>query len=159
MTKEERKGDKFRVRADLALFEAMEKDGRLSEAGFARKTHISPTTVHYAMQRIRERDFFKVKAVPRLERFQEIPLGIIGFVNVHPPKIHELKDKYGNAPEVLQFFHDDKDFVLFAMESSVSALTRMFFDIMEYVEQKPCIYTYPQPSPNVRLLYQIRCWM
>jgi hypothetical protein len=57
---------KFRVKADLALFQAIQQDGRLSEQSIASRTRISPTTVHYAMKRIRQRDFFEIKAVPRL---------------------------------------------------------------------------------------------
>ena len=48
----------FKVQADLALFEAIQENGRLSETGIAKMTNIPATTVHYAMQRIKQRDFF-----------------------------------------------------------------------------------------------------
>ena len=51
---------KFRVKADLALFEAIQEDGRLSEEKIAQKTATSATTVHYAMERIKKRDFFDI---------------------------------------------------------------------------------------------------
>jgi len=113
----EQKSDvKFKVKADLALFEAIQKDGRLSEERISQETSIPATTVHYAMERIKQRNFFEIKAVPILERFSEIPTAIIGFSSVHPAKIRELEQKYANKPEVLQFFHSEKDVAGFPLD-------------------------------------------
>ncbi|MFC1714627.1 winged helix-turn-helix transcriptional regulator [Candidatus Poribacteria bacterium] len=131
---------KFRVKAELALFEALQKDGRLSEEKISKKTGTSATTVHYALDRIRGRDFFKVMAVPKLEKFPEIPMAIIGFSNVHPVKIKELKEKYANKPEVTQFFHGEKDAVIFLMDSKAEALTEKLFGIMDIAQEKPSVY-------------------
>ena len=131
---------KFRVKAELALFEALQKDGRLSEDKISKETGISATTVHYALDRIRARNFFKVVAVPKLEQFPEIPIAIIGFSNVHPVKIKELKEKYAKKPEVMLFFHGEKEVVLFLMDSNAGALTEKLFGIMDMVQEKPSIY-------------------
>lgn len=138
--------EKFKVKVDLALFEAIQKDGRLSEEGIAKKTGISSTTVHYALERIRERDFFKILAVPILKRFMEIPMAVIGFSNVHPAKIEELKDEYKEKQEILQFIHSKKDVVLFVMDESEDALTKTLFKIMEELDEKPCLYI---TSPDI----------
>lgn len=140
MAKGEDKNRKFKVKADLALFETIQRDGRLSEEKIAQKVNISSTTVHYSMERIRKRGFFQIKAVPILEKFQEIPLAIIGFSNVHPMKVKKLKDTYAGKQEIIHFFHDDKDVILVVMDSSDSSLTRNLFDIMELLNEKPCIY-------------------
>jgi DNA-binding Lrp family transcriptional regulator len=140
MAKGEMKNTKFRVKADLALFAAIQRNGRLSEGRIAREINIPATTVHYALERIRQRDFFDIKAVPRLERFREIPLAIMGFSHVHPARIQELRRDYVNAVEVVQFFHGVKDVLLFVMASSVDALTGHLFDIMERLDEKPCLY-------------------
>lgn len=134
------KNVKFRVKADLALFEAIEEDGKLSEGRLAYKTNIPPTTVHYAMERIRRRGFFQIRAVPKLERFPEIPMAIIGFSSVHPIKIQQLEDEYASKPEIIQFIHSERDMVLFAMDTSIDALTKRLYRIMELVKEKPCIY-------------------
>lgn len=131
---------KFKVKAELALYEALQKDGRLSEDKIAKKTGISSTTVHYALDRIRGRDFFKVMAVPDLEKFSEIPMAIIGFSNVHPVKIKELREKYAKKSEVTQFFHGEKEAVIFLMDSSAGALTEKLFGIMDIAQEKPSIY-------------------
>ena len=141
---------KFKVKSDLSLFKAIQRNGRLSELALAQQTNISATTIHYAMQRLRQRDFYCVKAVPRLELFQEIPLAVIGFANVHPVKLQELKEKYIDIAEVVQFFHSEKDVVLFVMDVGIASLTKKLFDIIEYLEEKPCIYI---TSPKIAKCY------
>lgn len=136
----DKEGAKFRVKADLALFEALQKDGRLSEEGIATHTKISATTVHYALERIRERKFFEIKAVPRLEKFSEIPMAIIGFSNVHPVKIKQLAERCAKKPEIVQCFHSEKEVMLLVMDTTMSALTKKLFEIMEQLGEKPNIY-------------------
>lgn len=138
--------DKFRVKADLALFQAIQQDGRLSEQSISQITDIPPTTVHYAMQRIRQRDFFRIKAVPRLEKFREIPMAVIGFSHVHPMRIHYLRDKYSGIPEIIQFLHSEKDVLLYVMETEPHKLSEKVFDIMEQLGEKPCLY---MSSPTI----------
>lgn len=137
---------KFKVKADLALFEAIQKDGRLSEEGVAKETGIPATTVHYAMERIRKRDFFEIRAVPMLEKFSEIPMAIIGFSNVHPAKINELKNKYASKQEIMQFFHSDKDILMLVTDTGMDSLTKKLFDIMAVAGEKPSIYI---TSPSI----------
>ena len=132
--------DKFKVKADLALFEAIQENGKLSEEGIAHRTHIPSTTVHYAMERIRQRDFFRIKAVPMFDRFPEIPMAVICFSDVHPLKIQKLKEKHEDKPEIVQFVHSERDVVMFVMDSSAESLTKRLFDIMEHAGEKPCIY-------------------
>ncbi len=131
---------KFRVKADLALFQAIQQNGRLSEQSIASKTNIPSTTIHYAMKRIRQRDFFEIKAVPKLQRFQEIPMAVVGFSDVHPLKIQELRNQYANKPEVVQFFHSDKDVLLLVMDARTTVLTEKLVNMMELVAEKPCLY-------------------
>jgi DNA-binding Lrp family transcriptional regulator len=131
---------KFRVKADLALFEAIQHDGRLSEEAIAQKTKIPATTVHYAMDRIRQRDFFKIMAVPMLEKFSEIPMAVIGFSNAHPFRIKELVQKYSAKPEIVQLLHSERDVLLVVMEPNKDALTKRLYEIMQFLDEKPSIY-------------------
>ena len=141
---------KFKVKSDLSLFKAIQRNGRLSELALAQQTNISATTVHYAMQRLKQRDFFNIRAVPRLDMFQEIPLAIIGFANVHPMKLQELKERYIDIAEIVQFFHSEKDVVLFVMDVRKAELTKKLFDIIECIQEKPCIYI---TSPKIARCY------
>ena len=141
---------KFRVKADLALFQAIQQDGRLSEQSIASRTNIPSTTIHYAMKRMRQRDFFEIKAVPKFERFQEIPMAVMGFADVHPLKVQELRDQYASRPEIMQFFHSDKDVLLFVMDARTTTLTEKLVDIMELVAEKPCLYI---TSPRIVKYY------
>jgi len=131
---------KFKVKSELALYEEIQRNGRLSEEGISQRIHIPATTVHYAMERIRDRDFFDIKAMPKLEKFSEIPLGVICFTNVHPVKVQKFRQRYSDMPEIAQFLHDDTDVLLVVMESSTEALTKRMFDIMEHLGEKPCLY-------------------
>lgn len=131
---------KFRVKADLVVFEALQQYGKMSEEGIARQSSIPATTVHYAVDRIKARRFFEIKAVPQLERFSEVPMAVIGFTSVHPVKLGQLKEKLAQVAEVVQLFHTDRDVVLFVMGSSMESLTRRLHDIMKYVDEEPCIY-------------------
>ncbi len=135
------KGDvKFRVKVDLALFEAIQRDGKLSESEIARRTHISPTTVHYAMSRIKKRGFFKIKAVPCLERFPRIPKALIGFGGLSQDSVNALRAGYETNPRVMQFFYDSKSVILFVVGPSMEELTRSLFDIVECAGKRPCIH-------------------
>ena len=129
----------FKVKAELALYEALQRDGRLSEVKLAEETGISPTTVHYALDRIRSREIFKVQAVPVLEKFS-VPMAIIGFSNVHPVKIKELEEKYAGKPEVVQLYHSEKDVVMILMDADNDKLTKKLFAVMELVGEKPSVY-------------------
>ena len=131
---------KFKVKADLAIYKAIQRNGRLSEKAIGKAANISSTTVHYAVTRLRKREFFEIKAVPKLEKFSEIPSAIIGFSNVHPVKIKELEEKCAGMPEVVHFFHSENDVELFVMDSSAEALTKKLFAIMELMHDKPSIY-------------------
>ena len=92
------------------------------------------------MQRIRQRDFFRIKAVPRLEKFHEIPMAVIGFSHVHPLRIHYLRDKYADTPEVIQFLHSDRDVLLYVMDAETHKLSERLYSIMHQIDEKPCLY-------------------
>ena len=140
MTGNQKERVKFEVKADLVLFEVLQKEGRASEEKIAKQTHIPPTSVHRAKKRLTQRDFFRIQAIPMLERFGEIPMAIIGFSNVHPLKIKELLQQYAKKATVVQFFHSEKDVVMLVMEKSMETLKKRLFEIMEQVEEKPSLY-------------------
>ena len=136
----------FKVMVDLIVFKALQQDGTLSFDRIAHRTGISPTTVQYAVERLKERDFYDIKAAPRLERFQDkIPMAIIGFSDAHPIAIDQLEQKYRNKSEALSMIRGEKEIVLFMMDSSRGRLARKLHDIMIKMNQKPSIYiTSPQ---------------
>ena len=146
MAEKDKEGLKFKVKAELALFEALQENGKLSEEGAAIKTATSATTIHYAMDRIRKRDFFEIKAVPKLEKFPEIPMAVIGFSNVHPENIDKLKEKYADKPEILQFLHSEMDIMMVVIDASTDELRRRLHDIIKLAGEKPCIY---MTSPEI----------
>ena len=138
--------DLFKVKVDLIVFKALQQDGTLSFEKLAEKTKIHPTTVQYAVERLRKRDFYDIKAVPMLGRFQQkIPMAVIGFSDAHPIAIEQLEKNYKEKPEVLFLIRGEKEVILFMMDSSKERLARKLYDIMSRMSQKPSIYiTSPQ---------------
>ena len=138
--------DLFKVKVDLIVFKALQQDGVLSFDRLADRTKIHPTTVQYAVERLRKRDFYDMKAAPRLEKFQQkIPMAVIGFSDAHPIAIEQLERKYMEKPEVLSMIRGEKEIILFMMDSSKERLAGILHDIMIRMNQKPSIYiTSPQ---------------
>jgi len=132
---------KFKVKADLAIFEALQENGKLSEEKIAKKTKIPSTTVHYALERLRKRDFFEIVAVPKLDRFQEeVPMAVVGFNDVDPRVLERVKREYASMEETLMFLHGEKEVLMFLVDSNKDRLTKRLFEIMEMVDSKPSIY-------------------
>jgi DNA-binding Lrp family transcriptional regulator len=136
----------FKVMVDLIVYKALQDDGTLSLDGIAHRTGIHPTTVQYAIDRLRKRDFYDVRAVPRLERFQhDVPMAVIGFSDAHPIAIDQLERNYRDKPEVLFMIRGEKEIVLFMMDLSREKLAKKLYSIMGMMSQKPSIYiTSPQ---------------
>ncbi len=133
--------DLFKVKVDLIVFKALQQDGTLSFEKLAEKTRIHPTTVQYAVERLRKRDFYDIKAVPRLDKFQhKIPMAVIGFSDAHPIAIEQLEKNYKEKPEVLFLIRGEKEVILFMMDSSKERLAKKLYDIMRRMSQKPSIY-------------------
>jgi len=141
----------FKVKVDLMVFKALQQDGTLSFEKLAEKTKIHPTTVQYAVERLRKRDFYDIKAVPRLGKFQQkIPMAIIGFSDAHPIAIEQLEKNYKEKPEALFLIRGEKEVILFMMDSSKERLAKKLYDIMSRMSQKPSIYiTSPQMAKFV----------
>ncbi len=138
-----KKGEKpkFKVKAELAIYEALQENGKLSEEKIAKKTKISATTVHYALERLKKRDFFDILAMPKLQHFQdEIPMAVIGFNDVDPRAIQKVKEEYGNSDMTLMLLCGDRELVLFWVEQDTERLTKAMFRLMELVDSKPSTY-------------------
>lgn len=142
MPKKLKKGDqKFKVKSDLAIFEALQEDGKLSEGKIAKKTKIPPTTVHYALERLKKRHFFDIAAIPKLSGFEnEIPMAVIGFNSVTPKRLERVKKEHGNRDTTLMFLYGEKEVVMFLISTDKDRLTKKLFEIMEILNSKPSIY-------------------
>ena len=67
-------------------------------------------------------------------------MAIMGFTNINPAKLLALKRKSETTAEIAQFFHDEKNLLLFIMDSSADMLSRRLFGIMEQIGEKPRLY-------------------
>lgn len=131
----------FKVMVDLLVFKALQQDGTLSLDRIADRTGIHPTTVQSAVRRLRKRDFYSIKAVPDLAKFQDrLPMAVIGFSDAHPIAIDQLERHYAGKPAVLFMIRGEKEIILFMIDSSKEGLVKSLHDIMIRMNQKPSIY-------------------
>lgn len=139
--------EKFRVKSELDLFRLLQNRGKLSDSAVAKHLGIGSTTANMAYQRLRERGFFDIHAVPRLDRFQETPMGLIAFADLSPVAASGLASAYRSSPFVRLIIEGKGQMVLLVIEESVERLTQLLFEMMNRVEAKPCLYILP---PRIR---------
>ena len=134
------KEKKFKLESELELFKALQKYGKLSNKAISEKTGIPPTTIQSIFARIEERKFYDVKAVPKLEEFPEAPMAFIGFLNVHPVRLKQLKEKSIEREQFRGFIHSDKEVFLFLTDEDKDKLTEMIFEVMELLQARPTLH-------------------
>ena len=134
------KDKKFKLKSELDLFKALQKYGKPSNEALSEKTGISPTTIQSIYNRIEERDFYDIKAVPKLKEFSEVPMAFIGFLDIHPVRLRQLKEKSLERKQFRGFIHNDKEVLLFLMDEDRDKLTKLIFDIMELLQARPILH-------------------
>ena len=72
------KEKKFKLKSELELFKALQKYGKLSNEALSKKTGISATTIQSIFRRIEDREFYHIRAVPKLEKFSGSSLFGVG---------------------------------------------------------------------------------
>jgi DNA-binding Lrp family transcriptional regulator len=131
---------KFTSQSDIELFKALQKFGKLSHKKLAKKTRMPKTTVQYAYDRLQERKFYDIKALPRLDQFPELPIAFLSFTNLHPIKLRTLKNIYSKKEEVRVLIINAKDILIILMHSSKDRLTELIFEIMEKAQARPTLH-------------------
>ena len=76
------------------MFQALQKNAKLSQQKLSKITGFPRTTIQYANERLQKRDFYDIKAIPKLEAFPELPTALLCFENLHPIKLKNLKKSY-----------------------------------------------------------------
>ena len=135
-----KKEKKFKVKSDLILFEMLQKFGKISNRKLSKVAKLPTSTIEYAYNRLKKRDFYDIKAIPRLDLFPEVPMTILGFPDIDSNKLRKLRKKYLKRKQVRLFLYGQKQVVLFLMSSDKDKLTNLIFEIMEDIKDKPCIH-------------------
>lgn len=131
---------KFKLKSELELFKSLQLFGKLSNEKLAKKTKIPPTTIQSIYNRLEKRKFYEIKAVPKLEQFIEIPMAFIGFSNLHPVKLKQLKEKSEGKEQIRALVHSEREALLFLMDESKDTLTELIFEIMELLQSRPTLH-------------------
>ena len=136
----EEKDRKFKLKSELELFKALQKYGKLSNESLSKKTGISATTIQHIYNRIEKRNFYEIKAVPKLQNFLEIPMAFIGFSNIHPVRLRQLKEKSLEKEQIRALIQNDKEAFLFLVDENKDRLTELIFEIMEMLQSRPTMH-------------------
>jgi len=128
---------KFTTKSELALFKALQNYGKLSSQLLAKKTKLLRSTIQYAYDRLKERDFFETKAIPKLERFPELPIALISFDNLHPIRLRKLQKIYLKKEEIRVFIINSEQIFIIIMHSSKDRLHELIYEITEKAQAKP----------------------
>ena len=134
------KEKKFKLESELELFKALQKYGKLSNDALSEKTGIPATTIQHIYNRIEKRKFYDVKAVPKLEEFSEVPMAFIGFPDVHPVRLKQLKEKYLATEQVLCMVSNGKEVLLILTDGDKNRLTELIFEIMGLLQSRPTLH-------------------
>lgn len=134
---------KFRTKSEFDLYRLLQKHGKLSDDIVSRRLRMGSTTANAAYRRLLTRGFFDIHAVPRLNHFREIPMGLIAFTDLSSAAASALVSEYTSDPFVRLVIEGNGQVVLLVMAESVERLTRILFEMMNRVEAKPCLYILP----------------
>ena len=134
------KKEKFKLKSELELFKVLQKHGGLSTEILSEKTGMPATTIRSIQSRIEEREFYDIKAVPKLEMFSEIPMAFIGFPEVHPVRLKHLKEKYLPKEQILGLVSNDKEVLLIMADGDKNRLTELIFEIMGLLQARPTLH-------------------
>lgn len=131
---------KFKLKSELELFKALQLFGKLSNEKLAKKIKIPPTTIQSIYNRLEKRKFYEIKAIPKLEQFTEIPMAFIGFSNLHPVKLKQLKEKSEGKEQIRALIYSEKEALLFLVDKNKDRLTELIFEIMELLQSRPTLH-------------------
>ena len=134
------KKEKFKLKSELELFKVLQKHGGLSTEILSEKTGMPATTIRSIQNRIAEREFYDIKAVPKLEMFSEVPMAFIGFPEVHPVRLKHLKEKYLPKEQILGLVSNDKEVLLIMADGDKNRLTELIFEIMGLLQARPTLH-------------------
>ena len=137
---------KFNTASDLKLFRGLQKFGRMSLKKLGEKTGLPSSTVQYAMDRLKKRDFYDITARPKLEFFPELPLGLLSFANLDPLTVRRLKETYLDQDEIRGFITNGNELLIILMAESKEGLAELIFQIMKKADTMPMLHIL---SPNV----------
>ena len=132
--------NKFKTKSDLEVFKALQGNGRLSQRALAKKTGMPPTTAQGAFERLQERGFYRVQAVPDVAKFPEVAVGVLSFSELHPNRVRELERLYTGREEVRTLLTNSGDVVMILMESSRDRLAELMFEIMKVAKARPGLH-------------------
>ena len=132
-----KKGSKFRVQSEIALFSVLQQHGRLSVSELAKRVNLARTAAYYAQKRLWARGLFDFRAVPRLKRFGEIPMMLLGFDSLKARTLRGFVPYVKDICGVRMLLHNDKSAFFFLMGHSHQYLNELSISISRRLGKLP----------------------
>lgn len=139
--------DKFKVKSDLDMFSILQKNGRLSSQKLAEKAGMGSTAANVCLKRLIDRDFFEIRAVPKLEKFSEIPMAVIGFSELAKGKVDELEQNQKDAEGIVFFLNNKSECLILSVDYEGNELSKRLINLVKVAGKSP---SFCLVSPNVK---------
>lgn len=128
---------KFRAASEVALFDVLQRYGKLPVDELSRRAKLARTTSYHGAKRLQSRGLFDYQAVPRLSQFSEVPMMVLGFGGIAASKLGPLVSTYGCYEPVRMLMHDKQSVFFFLMHQSPAQLNELSMALIHQVGQAP----------------------
>ena len=130
----------FQMQSELDLFKALQKFGNVSNNDLAKKTGIPATTINNIKKRMQGREFYHIGILPDFMKFSVVPSAFLGFSNVDPERLRQLRMKSADNDHIMGFVHNENELLLILVHRTSDLLTELIFEIMEMLQARPSIH-------------------
>lgn len=136
---------RFKYQSELDLFKALQRFSKLPIGALSQYTDISPSTIRSILNRVDYADFCHIGMVPKLEKFPEIPMIFLGFLNVAPERLNTLRQNYTTHENIMWFAHSEQKLFLLVLGKNWSAIEQLKTELTTTLNTKP-IFDLPAPT-------------
>ena len=140
---------KFSKPIDIEVFKLLQQHGILSLRKLAKLGRFSVKAGMAALKRLQSKGIYRAQAIPRLERFEELPLACLAINNAYPHVVQNIKESFIQKEEVRAFFTNDQHIWLLLMHTSKFALSEIIKEISDHVGNDAKIEVIPILSPRI----------
>ena len=131
---------KFKVQSELALFDALQRHGKLPVNELSKHANLARTASYHGKNRLIKRGIFDFHAIPRLNRFSEVPMMLLGFNKLTSPHLlREFALTYASSEQVRMLIYNKDSAFLFLMSQTPKQLNELTMQIIKHLQQTPAI--------------------
>ena len=134
-----KEGVKFRVQSELALFDVLQQHGKLSVSELSKRANLARTASYYGAKRLFDRGLFDFRAVPRLDKFSDVPQMLLGFSHLKKRAIQGFVTAAAEMESVRMLACGKESVVLFLMGHQQDHLHELSLSISRRFRRPPVL--------------------